>query len=118
MSLPHWRVAYEAAGTHGIWFILPSLAVKHVPSGENDKAVAAEFGKTLLAAVLDAKARGTFDSLPLRKDCQLEIIEFDWMYEWPKESALGRSNLFRKLKAERLKIDLTKLTNSMRRDDD
>ena len=104
LSLPHWRAAYESARTQGLWFVLLSAETKHItPGDDRDAVVAGEFGKMLLSAMLDAKAQ-VFDALPLRKDCQLEIHEFDWMYEWPKkESALGRSNLLRKLQAEELK---------------
>ncbi len=103
LVLPHWRAAYGAAANYGIGFILLAGQVKHVKPGEGDTAVASEFGKALLWILLDAKARGSFDPLPLRSDCQLEVLGFDGMWERPKaETSLGKSNLFRKLKADRL----------------
>ena len=104
LTLPHWRTAYEAAGEQGIWFVLQSGETKHIKPGENrDAAIAGQFGKALLAIVQDAKARGVFDPLPLSPDCQVEVLEFDSMWNWPtNDSAVGRSNLYRKLAAVRL----------------
>jgi hypothetical protein len=102
LALPEWRSAYMATDKNAIWYILLSGEVKYLPPNAGDDAVAGVFGKMLLAILQDAKARGVFDSLPLRKDCQIEVLEFDWMFEWPSESQLGRTNLFRKLKPVRL----------------
>ena len=88
------------AGRYGISFDLlngRSLAIK---PGAGDSAVAGVFGKALLAIVRDAIARKVFSPLRLRDDCQLEVLEFDWMWEWPKELGdLGRKNIVRKLRA-------------------
>ena len=103
LSMQHWSRAYMNAGEYGIEFVLLSGKRKSIAPGENDAAVAAEFGKALLSLVRDAKARGVFAPLLLTEGCQVEILEFDWMWEWPEdEDDLGKRNLFRKLRAERL----------------
>jgi hypothetical protein len=51
----------------------------------------------------DAAVDGTFRSLPVRNDCQLDVLEFDWMWQWPSEpQELGRINLLRDLPTTKL----------------
>jgi len=97
----HWSTAYMQAERFGISFTRLDGTSINLDPGAGDNEVAAVFGKTLLEIVRDAKARQWFEALPLREDCQLEILEFDWMWEWPKEeSDLGRKNLFRKIRGK------------------
>ena len=102
LALHHWSRAYMNADEHGIEFVLLSGKKKSLGPGAKDAAVAGEFGKTLLSIVRDAKARGVFAPLLLTPECQVEILEFDWMWEWPDYADLGKRNLFRKLQAARL----------------
>jgi hypothetical protein len=103
LSMQHWSMAYMNAAEYGIEFVRLSGEKKFVAPGAGDAAVAGEFGKTLLSIIRDAKARDIFTPLRLAQECQVEILEFDWMWQWPTEQAeLGKRNLFRKLRAKRL----------------
>jgi hypothetical protein len=101
LKLPGWSRAYMQAEDHGIAFTLLDGTSKTVKPHAGDLAVASVFGNTLLSVLRDAKARKLFELLHLREDCQLEIMEFDWMWRWP-ESGLGRTNQVRRLRAVRL----------------
>ncbi|MDB5327324.1 MAG: hypothetical protein JWM57_2893 [Phycisphaerales bacterium] len=100
LKLPAWSKAYMESADHGIEFIMLNGSKKKVAPGAGDNAVVSVIGKTMLAILGDAKARGVFKSLPITKDCQVEFREFDWMWEWPEnEEDLGETNLFRKLRS-------------------
>lgn len=101
LKLPRWSKAYMQAERHGISFTLLNGKSKRLEPGASDLAVAGVFGNALLSIVRDAKAAKMFDALSLQKDCQIEIMEFDWMWRWP-ESGLGRTNLVSRLRAVRL----------------
>ena len=103
LKVPKWRRVYEASERHGASFVLPDGTSQKIAAGASDAAVAAIFGKVLLALVKDALARGLFESLKLRKNCQLDIEEFDNMWAWPtKYENLGRTNIIAKMKPARL----------------
>ena len=98
LELPGWSKAYMQAGRFGISFELLDGTSLTLPPRSGDAAVARVFGATVLKVLRDAVAQGVFRSLPLRDDCQVEVLEFDWMWEWPAEANdLGRTNLFRDL---------------------
>lgn len=103
LELPHWQEAYEEAEDAGASFVLLDGERMDVPMGAEDEVVASVFGRALLAIAQDAFARGTFEKLWLRDDCQLEVLEFDGMWEWPREDELGIKNLVRDLKPVRLR---------------
>ena len=103
LKVPRWRRAYEAADDHGVSFVLPDGTAKTIEPGVEDADVAGVFGKVLLAVVRDALACATFAPLKLRKNCQLDIEEFDNMWAWPmKYEDLGRTNIISKIKPARL----------------
>ena len=103
LKRPRWRRAYEAADRHGVSFVLPDGKAKDIAPGAGDEEVAGVFGGLLLAVVTDALASGTFAPLKLRKNCQLDIEEFDNMWAWPLEyEDLGRTNILTKMTLERL----------------
>lgn len=98
LELPGWSKAYMEADRFGISFVLLDGTSITLPPRSGDAAIARVFGATLLKVVRDAVAQGVFRSLPLRDDCQVEVLEFDWMWEWPAEANdLGRTNLLRDL---------------------
>jgi len=103
LKMPRWRRAYEAAERHGVSFILPDGNAKDIAPGAEDAKVAGVFGKVLLASIKDALASGTFKPLKLRKNCQLDIEEFDNVWAWPtKYEDLGKTNIVGKIKPARL----------------
>ena len=103
LELPHWNEAFEAAEEDGLSCVLLSGERLDLPAGTDEETVAAIFGQTLLAVALDATAAGSFDALPLRDDCQLDLEEFDGLWAWPPTyDAVGRSNLLHALPALRL----------------
>ena len=103
LRVPRWCRAYEAADRHGVSFVLPDGTAKMIEPGVEDADVAGVFGRVLLAVVRDALARDTFEPLKLRKNCQVDIEEFDNMWAWPMEyEDLGRTNLISKIKRARL----------------
>jgi hypothetical protein len=102
LELPHWQEEYEEAEDAGASFVLLDGERLDIPMGFEDDEIAGVFGKALVAITQDALARDTFEKLWLRDDCQLEVVEFDGMWEWPREGELGVKNLVRDLKAVRL----------------
>jgi nucleoid DNA-binding protein len=95
LALPNWSKAYMQAGRFGISFVLLDGNSISLPPCE-DATVAGVFGVTLFSVVRDAVANGDFRSLPLRDDCQVDLVEFDEMWGWPADHAnLGRTNLIR-----------------------
>ncbi len=99
LELPHWNQAFEAAEDDGIAFILLTGHRHDLPPGADEEEVADVFGKPLGAIVLDAYAAGSFASLPLRDDCQIDLEEFDALCSWPayEEAEAGQANILSRL---------------------
>lgn len=88
LKLPRWSKAYMQAEQHGIFFTLLSGKSKTLRPGADDRTVAGVFGTTLLSIFRDAKANRVLDGLKVRDDCQVEIMEFDWMWRWPESGLI------------------------------
>jgi hypothetical protein len=101
LKMPHWSRAYMQADRYGISVVRLDGTRKAIKPGAGDAAVAAEFGNTLLSVVRDAKGKGLFKPLPLRNDCRLDVLEFDFMWAWTATKKNPGSNLLRRLRAIR-----------------
>ena len=82
LELPHWQTAYESADETGVSFVLPTGVSREVTAGSGYAVVAGVFGECVVSIAIDAIAAGSFQPLPLRKDCQLDFEEFDGMWGW------------------------------------
>ena len=86
LELPHWNEAYEAADSDGISFILLTGEPYKLPTGAKEEEIVGVFGEALVAIALDANTAGVFQYLPLKRDCQLDLEEFDGRWGWPSEA--------------------------------
>lgn len=80
ISLEHWAEAASETETSGGSFIIPTGERRDIPAGPWDP-ISQVFGEGLLSIGLDAIARGTFDPLRLRDECELQIADFDGYWD-------------------------------------
>ena len=101
VEFPHWQEACEARD--GVTFVLLDGTTRELPPGCNDIDVATTIGEALRSMAVGEFERGTFASLPLRGDCQLDVEEFEGIWLWPGDSPdRGQRNILRDLAADRL----------------